>query len=1318
MNRPPGTESESVEFHHPVLDFDEDWYLRYYPDVARGVELGEWSDAQAHYRSRGEREGRSPNPCFEELWVRALDPALTAAIEGGDFRSAAEHYRRIGHQEGRRVARWFDPTVYSRPEASLADGGSLRRLLESGVESEPLAVDWFDPHEYTVHAGLDGCDWEGCGGPLHHFLRFGLVRGIEITGPSSLEGDEGAYLSLIRRRLLRFLARGSFLRVPRAARPLVSVVLPVTGEPGLLLRFLRSLVAKQAIPLELLLVDRFADRATRDLVARVEGARVLPWRAGEGRVRAVDRALCEARGRFLLLVDGAGALEEGALGAAVDVLLRDEQVAAVTGRVVDPRGRIVASGWTFGADGTAMPLGRGDDCFDRAHSYRRSTPAGCRRFLLTDRARFEQIGGFDRDYLTLDGAAWDYSLRLWKAGQATVVEPRTLVWWAGPVDDRHPQAQAWGERDRLIAGHRHQSLLRRVAQKAQVPWQGAPLAAASRRRRMLYCDDRAPETSLGSGYPRARRLLCELDQLGWQVTLLPLAAEVADLEVARSGLPPTVEILEWVGPSGLEQLLEERPGFYDVLWVSRPFNMRPVVELSGRRPELFAGTRILYDAEALFSLRESRRPADSFSTGGRGPSLDLAGEIELANGADLVVTVSAGEAQILAAEGIPTRVVGYATTETETSTPFGLRSGLLIVSAIHQVDSPNYDGLAWFLERVWPSVRAQQPELELHVAGYWEPGLPRPSAVDGVHWHGRQEDLAPLYEAARVFVAPTRYGAGIPLKILEATAHGIPVVTTREMAAALDWSTGDEFLAVDAERPEQFAAEVLRVYHDEDLWTDLRRGASERLAREYSHEVFSRAVEGALADLVGAGPELPAAGPRAESPPWGSRLEPELGAESPWIDLSLPSFSSQQPPSDLVSSHRRWRSAQARERAFATMGSPPVAEEPQPGLPSEPDCGIGDSEVPDLEPGIPEFTHRRWTRWIARQVARCVLLATRFLTVPQAHFNRALKARLARLEEETQRFARQVIDSLAQTTAQRERIRGRVNESLVLHQGQLHGLETSLARCQALRAADLEELALEIESLRGVPPQGGSGDGRPGAVADEPLRALYSALQERFRGPRTLVRDRCQEYLPMVRDLPSDVSRLPWVDVGCGRGEWVELLAEEGVEAVGVDEDAGAIAACRERGLAALRTDALDYLSSLDPGSVQGVSALHVVEHWEISRLLAFLEEARRVLAPGGVVLLETPNPHNLVTGGLHFHYDPTHHRPVPPALLLFLLEHCGFERAEDRWLTAHREGNPLSSVAASNGLEGSVNQLVEVVNRHLLSPPDYSVVAYRAEPS
>lgn len=211
---------------------------------------------------------------------------------------------------------------------------------------------------------------------------------------------------------------------------------------------------------------------------------------------------------------------------------------------------------------------------------------------------------------------------------------------------------------------------------------------------------------------------------------------------------------------------------------------------------------------------------------------------------------------------------------------------------------------------------------------------------------------------------------------------------------------------------------------------------------------------------------------------------------------------------------------------------------------------------------------------------------------------------------------------------------------------------------------------------------------------------LYGAFEERFRGSRELVRERLRANLGRFIPLPEAKNK-PVLDLGCGRGEWLQLLAERGIVAEGVDSSPWMVSHCQEAGLTARQGDAIDYLASLPDNALAGLTGFHIIEHLPTAVLIRLFEQARRVVQPGGVVLFETPNPENLTVGACNFYIDPTHRNPLPPALIAFLLEEYGFENVEIE------RRHPADAAALAAGT------LAEPLASLLFGPLDYAAIAY-----
>jgi SAM-dependent methyltransferase len=219
------------------------------------------------------------------------------------------------------------------------------------------------------------------------------------------------------------------------------------------------------------------------------------------------------------------------------------------------------------------------------------------------------------------------------------------------------------------------------------------------------------------------------------------------------------------------------------------------------------------------------------------------------------------------------------------------------------------------------------------------------------------------------------------------------------------------------------------------------------------------------------------------------------------------------------------------------------------------------------------------------------------------------------------------------------------------------------------------------------------------------LDSLYLAFEDRFRGSRQDIKERMRFYLPLLQNLKLGTRDLPLLDLGCGRGEWIELLSESGIEARGVDTNAVLVAACKEVGLNVVREDALEHLSRLPDSSVGAVTGFHLIEHLPLDILVNLIDQTVRVLKPGGVTIFETPNPQNVLVGSHNFYIDPTHRNPIPCLTAQFLLEARGLCNVEVFQLHPYPE---------SFHIRDNDSVLAQRFNEYFYGAQDYAVMGHR----
>lgn len=215
------------------------------------------------------------------------------------------------------------------------------------------------------------------------------------------------------------------------------------------------------------------------------------------------------------------------------------------------------------------------------------------------------------------------------------------------------------------------------------------------------------------------------------------------------------------------------------------------------------------------------------------------------------------------------------------------------------------------------------------------------------------------------------------------------------------------------------------------------------------------------------------------------------------------------------------------------------------------------------------------------------------------------------------------------------------------------------------------------------------------------------ALQDHFRGSEQDTTAKLRVWLDEITAM-ANANRLregAWLDIGCGRGEWLAMVTKAGFRVTGIDPSAAAVAHCRDAGLTAEQADARTWLEQCPDGSLAVISAFHVVEHMPAEVLLRFVQLAARKLQAGGVLAIETPNPANLTMGAHHFWLDPTHQRPLPASLLRFVMGYFGLKVVKQLELNPcpEHEHLPFAEV-----------DVVRRIDQVLYGPRDYGLIGRR----
>ena len=649
-----------------------------------------------------------------------------------------------------------------------------------------------------------------------------------------------------------FLNTGSQLQFPTVEYPEISIILILYNRAELTLSCLTSLLRNSFQSFELILVDNNSTDATRQLLKQINGAKIIFNKQNLHYLLACKQASKIAQGNYLLFLNNDTQILGDSISSAFNTINSSKDIGAVGGKLILPDGTLQEAGSIIWQDGSCLGYGRGDSPNAPQYLFQRSVDYCSGAFLLTPRDLFLQLGGFDEDYQPAYYEETDYCIRLQKIGKKIIYDPNVNILHYEFASSSHTgssdHAIALMEKNQKLLQEKHKDWFQFQYPSDLKNLIFARTQAREKQKRLLYIDDRIPHPWVGSGYTRSHSILCNLVDLGYSITFYPGDLRyLEDWSMIYADITQTVEVMRGYGLVMLEDFVRERQGYYDLVFVSRPHNIKHLNSILAKENTLNSA-KIIYDAEAIFSIRDyefKRLNKIDFTEEERQKA--IRDEIKLAKNSHHIITVSSQEQQQFIEQGYTNvSILGHRFSVHPTPQPFAERKNLLFVGSIYELESPNADSVLWLTQEIFPLIQKQLGQtVELIIIGNntVEEIKHKVNHLNNssIKLLGKVDDLTPFYNQARLFVAPTRYAAGIPHKVHEAAAYGLPIVTTSLIAQQLGWNPETELLVADD--PVNFAQQCVKLYQDSTLWNQLRKNALKRVEIECSATVFSEKLD-------------------------------------------------------------------------------------------------------------------------------------------------------------------------------------------------------------------------------------------------------------------------------------------------------------------------------------------------------------------------------------------------------------------------------------------------------------------------------------------
>jgi O-antigen biosynthesis protein len=623
--------------------------------------------------------------------------------------------------------------------------------------------------------------------------------------------------------------------------PKISIIIPVYNQWRYTYNCLKSILENtEENNYEIIIGNDCSSDETDRMLIKMKGITVVNNKENLGYINNCNNASRPAKGKYLLFLNNDTYVLKGWLSSLFTLAEKDQQIGVIGSKLIYPNGTLQEAGGIVWNDGSAWNYGRGDSPDKPQYNYVREVDYCSGACLLVRKDLFVKIGGFDSRYQPAYYDDSDMCFAVRSLGYTVMYDPFSVIVHYEGISNNKKTSSGVKKYQELNLP-KFIEKWHPILSKSQYR-KGKDLFLARDRsknkRHILFVENNVPTWDRDAGSLTIYSYIKLFVDLGFHVTFIPDNG-IALMPYTEDLLKRGVEVL--YGEMSFSSWIKQNGQHIDTAWLARPEVSIKYID----RIKKFSKAIIHYYVHDLHYIREQRR----YEIEGNPLILKESKrlrklEFDIFEKVDFVLTPSKQEAAILSKEitGKRIEVISpyfYEDFPVDRSFhPFEDRKDIVFLGGFGHM--PNVDGIKWFVTDIFPEVERQIPDVRLLIVGSNPPESIKDLNSNSIVVTGYVADLSEIFERARIFVSPLRYGAGIKGKIITSMCYGVPVVTTTIGNEGIDLRNDQEAIVED--NPNAFSRKTIELYTNKVIWDKISKASIYRVKRDYSRKVAQERI--------------------------------------------------------------------------------------------------------------------------------------------------------------------------------------------------------------------------------------------------------------------------------------------------------------------------------------------------------------------------------------------------------------------------------------------------------------------------------------------